>query len=97
MLQIKTFICSADKIDDAVNEFLKTIKTEDVLKVETKDVGFVIVQYEVKEAWVNRLCCDCKYWDDGGSADSVGGLCIECGGRRRFNCKACDRFIDVRD
>lgn len=97
MLQIKTFIKSIDRIDEEVNAFLATINADDVKNIDVKDAGFIVIQYEVKEAWVNRLCCDCKYWDDEGDTSSVGGLCHECGGRRRFNCKACDRFVDVRD
>lgn len=96
MLQIKTIIKEIDEIDNEVNAFLATIPTESVVSVETKARGFVVVLYEVKELWSGRLCCDCQYWDDCGSVDSVSGLCQEHGGRRRFNCKACDRFKDIR-
>ena len=96
MLQIKTIIKGIDEIDNEVNAFLATIPAEAVKKVETKDCGFVVVLYEVKESWAGQLCADCQHWDDGGSSDSVSGLCHERGGRRRFNCKACERFKDVR-
>lgn len=95
MLQIKRF--KPTDGEDMINAFLATIKTEDVRNVDVRESGFTVILYEVKEAWVNRICCDCKYFDDGGDSSSVSGVCIECGGRRRFNCKACDKFKDVRD
>ena len=99
MLHIKTvFFSSVKEIDASVNEFLDTIDTEAFKSIEVKDEkGMAFILYEVKEEWKNRICSECKYWDDGGSTDSVSGLCQECGGRRRFNCKACNRFKDVRD
>lgn len=97
MLQIKTFITkSVEENDNEVNAFLSTIPAEAVKKVETKEAGFVVVLFEIKDEWADRLCCDCAHWDDSGSADAVSGLCQECGGRRRFNCRACNRFKDVR-
>ena len=96
VLQIKTFPSDPQNIDDLVNEFLRTIQSDAVKSIEVSETGFAVVQYEVKEAWADRICSECKYWDDGGSVDSVSGLCQERGGRRRFNCKACDSFKDVR-
>lgn len=96
MLQIKTFSGLTESIDDQVNAFLRTLKSEAVKDIDVRETGFAVIQYEIKDAWSDRICSECKYWDDGGSVDSVNGLCQECGGRRRFNCKACDRFKDVR-
>ena len=97
MLQIKTFITKQiEESDNNVNAFLSTLPAESVKSVETKASGFVVVLYEVKPEWDGRLCCDCANWDDTGSANAVSGLCQECGGRRRFNCKACERFKDIR-
>ena len=103
MLQVK--ILQENKVSDlnnSINDFLATIKTEDV-----KDIKFgltaenfpliAIIQYEVKETFADRKCYDCKYWDDGGDTSSTSGFCIECGGRRRFNCNACAAFKDVRE
>ena len=95
MIQIKTF--KPTDGEDRINEFLSTIETEDVIRIDVRESGFAVIQYEKKEAWSNRHCCDCKYWDDGGDTASVGGLCIECGQIRRFNCKACNKFHDYRD
>jgi len=95
MLQIKTF--KPTDGESKINAFLATIKTEDVKNIDVRESGFAVIQYEVKEAWADRMCSECKYWDDSGQSDSVNGLCHECGGRRRFNCKACDRFKDLRD
>jgi hypothetical protein len=96
MLQIKTFPCDPQNIDDQVNAFLRTLKSEAVKSIDVRETGFAVIQYEIKDAWSDRICSECKYWDDGGSVDAVSGLCQECGGRRRFNCRACDRFKDVR-
>ena len=96
MLQIKTFSGLTESIDDQVNAFLKTLKSEAVKDIDVRETGFAVIQYEIKEEWSDRICSECKYWDDGGSVDSVNGLCQECGVRRRFNCRACERFKDIR-
>lgn len=98
MLQIKIIKGGlAEDLNETVNEFLATIH-EDAVKDISVDVmkGTAVIQYVVKNAWADRLCSECKYWDDSGSSDAVSGLCHECGGRRRFNCKACAKFKDVR-
>ena len=98
MLQIKTiFFDDIRSLDDEANAFLATITTEAFRAMEVhEEKGFAIIRYELEEAWKNRLCSECKYWDDGGAADSTSGLCHECGKRRRFNCKACKFYKDVR-
>ena len=98
MIQIKTvFFSSIREMDASVNEFLSGIGTESFkdIKVE-EEKGFAVIIYEAEEAWKKRMCSECWYWDDSGESDSVSGLCHECGGRRRFNCKACDRYKDIR-
>lgn len=98
MLQIKIISAyTATELTDKTNEFLATLETEAVkdIKVDTAKMSSVI-HYEVKEPWKGQMCGDCKYWDDGGSPDAVSGLCHECGGRRRFNCRACKAFKDIR-
>lgn len=99
MLQLKTVIVkSIEDLDTSVNEFLSTIESDAFRSLEVKEEkGLAFILYEAKESWKGRMCADCQYWDDGNSSDSVSGICHECGGRRRFNCKACDRFKDVRD
>ena len=98
MLQLKTIIVkSIEDLDTSVNEFLSTIESDAFRNLEVKEEkGLAFILYEVKEEWKERMCYECQHWDDGGSSDSVSGLCQECGGRRRFNCKACSRFRDVR-
>lgn len=98
MLQLKTvFFSSVKDLDTSVNNFLSGIESEAFKSIEVKEEkGLALILYEVKEEWEGRMCFDCQHWDDGGSSDSVSGLCQECGGRRRFNCKACNRFKDVR-
>jgi hypothetical protein len=99
MLKLKTvFFSSVKEIDASVNEFLTTIDEDSFRDLKVKeDKGIAFILYEAKEAWKDRMCSECQYWDDGNSSDSVSGLCHECGGRRRFNCRACDRFKDVRE
>lgn len=99
MLQVKIVQeTEASDLNKSINDFLATIKSEDVkdIKFELSDYSLIaIIQYEVVEPWAKAMCCDCQYWDDGGTTDAV-GLCHECGQRKRFNCKACTSFKDVR-
>ena len=98
MLQIKIF-SSADmeKLTASVNEFLSSINDESVKQITINETATrITIQYTVEEAWAKALCCDCQYWDDGGSVETTNGLCQECGQRRRFNCKACKHFKDIR-
>lgn len=84
-------------LENEVNEFLTTIKSEEVRKTEYDLPNFTaLIEYEIEEAWKKMMCADCQHWDDTGSADAVIGVCQECGGRKRFNCSACERFKDVR-
>ena len=102
MLQVK--ILQGTEVADlnkSINDFLATIKSEDVRDIKfgltAENIPLIaIIQYEITEAFVNRKCYDCKYWDDGGSTSAVSGLCHECGQRRRFNCDACSMFKDAR-
>lgn len=98
MLKFKTvFFSCVKEIDASVNEFLNTIDSEAFRSIEVKEEkGLAFILYEAKEEWKDRMCSECQYWDDGGSSDSVSGICHECGGRRRFNCRACEKFKDVR-
>ena len=91
---------TTEELTNSVNDFLKDIKTENVkdIKWEMSDIPMIaIVQYELVSAWAGRKCYDCKYWDDGGNIEAVSGLCVEYGGRRRFNCSACECFKDIRE
>ena len=100
MLQVKIVQeCEVNDLNKSINDFLASIKSEDVkdIRYELSDIPLIaIIQYEVTEAFANRKCYDCKYWDDGGSSSAVSGLCHECGQRRRFNCDACSMFKDAR-
>lgn len=98
MLQVKSFtLKSIAELDNTVNTFLKTIPEENIKSISIKEEsGFVLIQYSIAEEWKKALCCDCQYWDDNGDVESTSGLCQECGMRKRFNCKACAKFKDVR-
>ena len=98
MLQVKVIsTVQVTDLESSINEFLTTVDTESVkdISVDVLD-STAVIQYEIVEEWKNALCCDCQHWDDGGSTSNVSGLCHECGQRRRFNCKACKQFKDVR-
>lgn len=91
MLKVKIIdAVTKHKLEDELNEFLSTITSEEVRNIVYDFPNFTHVQ------WKNMICADCQHWDDGNSIDSVTGLCHECGGRKRFNCKACERFKDIR-
>ena len=94
MLQIK-FVEGKDiqTLENNVNEFLASL-TSEVKDIKTEN-GMATILYEVFEAWKNRMCCECQYWDDGGEP-TTSGICHECGQRRRFNTRACKCFKDVR-
>lgn len=97
MLQIKTFtVDNSHMLDDLINDFLGTLKSEAVKNIYVRETGFAVVQYEIKDIWEDRLCSECQYWDDSGTSDAVVGLCQEKGCRKRFNCRACERFKDIR-
>lgn len=97
MIQIK-FINENEiaALETATNEFLQTVETESVKDIKYDFEEMVaIIQYELIEEYLKRMCCDCRYWDDGGETGTV-GMCQEHGQRRRFNYKACKCFKDVR-
>lgn len=99
MLQIKIVSGMTDEeLTTLTNEFLQTIPEDSVKEVDTSAAadGHVTVKYVIAEEWKGHLCCDCRYWDDGDDCESMIGLCQECGGRRRFNQKSCQKFKDVR-
>lgn len=85
----------AQDLTNKVNAFLATIESESVKGVEVKG-DYAVIHYETVEAWKKAFCFDCACWDDGGAPDALSGLCHEHGGRRRFNCKACKNFKDIR-
>ena len=99
MLQIK--IIPEDnlaRLNDSVNTFLSDLTSDAVRDIDIDaDRIIAVIQYEMAEAWKKMLCADCQHWDDGQSADAVMGICQMCGGRKRFNNKACSKFKDVRD
>ena len=97
MIQVK-FINANEivELETATNEFLQTVKAEAIKDIKYDfDELVSIVQYEFVEDWKNHMCCDCQYWDDGGDT-SVTGICHETGQRRRFNCKSCEHYKDIR-
>ena len=98
MLQVKVIsTVQVTDLESSINEFLTTVDAEAVKNIDVDVLdATAVIQYEIIEEWTKALCCDCQHWDDGGSTSNVSGLCHECGQRRRFNCRACKQFKDVR-
>ena len=98
MLKVKIIdAVTRHSLEEGLNDFLASITSEEVRNIVYDFPNCTVaIEYEAKEAWAKALCCDCQYWDDGGSVETTNGLCQECGQRRRFNCKACKHFKDIR-
>lgn len=98
MLQTK-FVFGTDlpDLNGRLNEALSEIKSENIqVKYET-DKKLAIIEFEIYEAYKDHICCECAYWDDSGSHQSLSGFCTLTGKRMRFSCHACPQFKDVRD
>ena len=96
MLQIKTiYDTGLAELDKKVNEFLKDIPEDNVRSIELHD-NCMLIQYVIEEEWEKSLCCDCQFWDDSGDSGSPVAFCQIRGQRRRFNCRACENYKDIR-
>ena len=87
---------SAEDLTRKLNEALREIESEPKITYYESKWAAVIEQ-AVEEAYKDRLCCDCIYWDDKGNNQSLNGFCTLTGKRMRFNCRACKQFKDLRD
>ena len=85
------------EVQNKVNKALSTI-TSDSVTVKWPDPKclFAVIEYEHTEAWKNELCVDCQYFDESYSESGLVGICQEKGKRRRFNCRACEKFKWLR-
>ena len=81
-------------IENNLNNFLNSL-TEDPKEIKY-DFERLLAIVEFNKVDPNNLCCDCKFWDDGGKHDELIGLCQRCGGRKRFSDKCCNKFEDRR-
>lgn len=98
MLQVEIVTgMTAEELKANINTFIATLQDDAVkdIKVEASE-GIATILYVIQDEWKKHMCCDCQYWDDQGDNESTSGLCHECGQRRRFNCKACKYFKDIR-
>lgn len=90
-------IKSASDLQDSINACLVPVKSDDVISIDINLSELsAVIEYIANEEYMDRICSECQYWDDGDSASAVSGLCQDRGGRRRFNCKACESFKDIR-
>ena len=84
---------SLTELEDGVNSFLDGLSDEpQEVRFDIDKLNVIIIYNKVRK---NALCCECKFWQDtdGGTM----GLCQRYGGRKRFDCKACANYEDVRD
>lgn len=94
-MQVK-IICeqSHAALEDELNKFLAGLADDPTdIKVDIANCSAVVHYSNVNP---KSICCECKFWDDGGKHDELMGLCQRCGGRKRFNAKACNKYEDVR-
>ncbi|MBQ1571415.1 MAG: hypothetical protein IIZ78_09845 [Clostridiales bacterium] len=55
-----------------------------------------VIEHEIEEAYQKRLCSECAHWEDTGNGTLV-NFCTQDGKRKRYNCKACPMYKDLRD
>lgn len=97
MLQVK--ICTGLDYQDlqaSVNDALSKIDYNEPKIIWDKEKFVAIIEYIVNESYKRSLCCECQYWQENGHA-SMMGMCQNFGKRKRFDCKACASWKDVRD
>lgn len=93
-MQVKIIVGNSyAELETDVNEFLADL-SEDPKSIQFDlDNWSAIIEYDKN---IKAMCCDCKHWDDGGDVEALIGLCQKNGGRKRFSCKSCKDFLDVR-
>lgn len=84
LLKINVFIADKEVVDIKVDH--ENYKADILYKSET----------ETKPK-KRMLCCECQYWDDTQSENSLMGFCTITGKRCRYNQDGCDKYLDVRD
>lgn len=97
MLQVK-FVYGKDMPDlnENLNKTLSEITSEKTdIKYELNQL-MAIIEYEVYEAYKDRLCCECAFWDDDGKSSTLACFCTMTGKRMRYNCHACAQYRDIR-
>lgn len=95
MLQTK-FILGTDMpdLERSLNKFLSELSAESVCKYFPESC-LVVVEYKTDEEYKTSLCCECSMWDSPNSSNLY-GFCQLKGDRKRFNCKACPSYKDIR-
>lgn len=95
----KVKICegfSYSDLEKKVNEALSEIKSDkvDIVYLPT-DKHAISIEYEIHEAYQDRVCCECAYWEDTGHYSLV-NFCVLTGKRKRYICPACADYKDIR-
>lgn len=97
MIQVK-FILGVDlpDLNETLNSFLQTVNSDDVnINYDHIDDLLIIVEYEKDEPYKRSICSECQNWQEN-SPSSLVGLCQAKGHRKRFDCKACSAYVDIR-
>lgn len=91
---IKPEVKNWQDLEREVNEFLSTLEEPPLNTKIDIETCYAVIEYE--RVRKGAICCECRFWDDSGSVDELMGLCQRCGGRKRFNGKACNKYEDTR-
>ena len=84
-----------ENLENEINRFLAEIPDDPIsLKYDFENLRAIVEYNSVNR---NAICCECKFWDDGGKHDALIGLCQRCGGRKRFSDKVCGKYEDIRE
>ena len=83
-------------LNERLNQALSEITSKEPSIKYFLDDNLAIIEYRTNEAYQNRLCSECAHWEDTGNGTLV-NFCTQDGKRKRYNCKACPMYKDLRD
>lgn len=95
-MQVKIITCDdLEQMEQSLNQFLKGISNEpQSIKYDFSSNTAVVEYTEVND---KSICCECRFWDDSGSKDSLIGRCQMCGSIKRFSSRSCNKYEDIRE
>lgn len=96
---LQTRICEGLDFKDlqrSVNEALSEINSDDPKIIWETSNLLAIIEYVVNESYKKSLCCECQYWKEN-ETSSLMGICQLAGKRKRYDCKPCASYKDIRE
>ena len=81
-----------ESLEREINDFLAELSEDPKSIMYNFDNLSAVIEYN--NVRKGAICCECAFWDDGGSHDALIGLCQRCGGKRRFSDKSCNKYED---